>query len=259
MASSIEQRYAPDLARADALARLVEERLPMEFEDRGDADAWPMVATALLSRAATTLRHVFDAGPGGRQAVDAATLGRSLFEHVVHFAWLGADPSAERLQAWRRVDLVARRTADNDTRTVGVELFTDTQRAALEDQIAGLNGPDRLNLADLAVAADKHWAGRLPGLYDHTDTSSFRGLYAVLYRSYSPTAHPTMQGLNPVVEDVSPTRRRVVIEKPAIEDRGPFGMATVVFALGLFIAAATLGWPDLARVNAAFADYPTLS
>jgi hypothetical protein len=39
------------------------------------------------------------------------------------------------------------------------------------------------------------------------------------------------------VEDTSPTGRRVVIEKPP-EDRGPFGMATVVYAGGLYVANA---------------------
>jgi hypothetical protein len=39
------------------------------------------------------------------------------------------------------------------------------------------------------------------------------------------------------VEDTSPTERRVVIEKPP-EDRGPFGMATVVYAGGLYVANA---------------------
>jgi hypothetical protein len=78
--------------RAEALAALVEERLPLEYDVTGDHEAWPLLGAALLSRATSTLRHVFDAGRGG-QSVDAATLGRSLYEHIVHFAWLAADPS----------------------------------------------------------------------------------------------------------------------------------------------------------------------
>ena len=237
------EQHRVNLNRATALTRLVEERLPMEFEVTGDADAWPMVATALLScRATSTLRHVFDAGQGG-QSVDAATLGRSLYEHVVHLAWLAADPSAERIQAWRKVDLIARLKADTDARTISEPLFTDDARTDLDAQIAGLDGPDRpLNLANLAVAADKHWAGRLPGMGAHTERDSFRGLYAVLYRNYSSTAHPSFMGLNHVVEDTSPTGRRVVIEKPP-EDRGPFGMATVVYALGLYVGGPRMAGP----------------
>ena len=92
-----------DRRRADALSELVTERLPAEYAATGDHDACPLIGTALLSRATSTLRHVFDAGRGG-QSVDAATLGRSLYEHVVYFAWLAADPSAARLQEWRKAD-----------------------------------------------------------------------------------------------------------------------------------------------------------
>lgn len=89
----------------------------------------------------------------------------------------------------------------------------------------------------------------------HTERDSFRGFYAVLYRGYSATAHPSFLGLNHVVEDVSPIVRRVVVEQPT-SDRGPFGMATVVFALGLYVAAEALGWPDPGRISAAFDVYP---
>ena len=37
--------------RADALTALVTERLPAEYDVTGDHDAWPLIGTALLSRA----------------------------------------------------------------------------------------------------------------------------------------------------------------------------------------------------------------
>jgi len=251
---SAEQRHRTNLERANALAELVEERLPMDFKvSSDDADLWPMVGAGLLSRATTTLRHVFDAGSHG-QRIDAATLARSLYEHVVHLAWLAAEPSAARMQAWRKVDLIARRRADTDARAVGEQLLDDSARASIQAQIVLMTGPERLKLTDLAVEADKHWAGKLPGMGPHTERDSFRGFYAVLYRSYSTTAHPTFMGLNHVVED-SPTGHRVVIEKPP-EGRGPFGMTTIVYAYGLHVAAASLGWPDAWRINDAFDRYP---
>ena len=253
---SAEQRHRVNLERAEALTTLVDERLPMVFNVTSDADAWPLVGAALLSRATSTLRHVFDARRDG-QSVDAATLARSLYEHIVHLAWLAADPSAERIQAWRKVDLISRLKADTDARTIGEPLFDDQARAGVEAQVAGMEGPDRLKLANLAVAADKHWAGKLPEMAAHTQRDSFRGLYAVLYRNYSSTAHPSFMGLNHVIEDISPTGRRVVIEKPPA-DRGPFGMATVVYALGLYVAADSFGWPDPGRVTAAFDGFPAM-
>jgi hypothetical protein len=248
-----ERRHRTNLERANALAKLVEERLPMDFKVKGDADLWPMVGAALLSRATTTLRHVFGAGPQG-QSIDAATLARSLYEHVVHLAWLAAEPSAARMEAWRKVDLIARRKADTDARAVGEQFLDDHARASIQAQLARMTGPDRLTLTDLAVEADKHWAGKLPGMASHTERDSFRGFYAVLYRSYSATAHPTFMGLNHVVEDL-PIGYRVVIEKPP-EGRGPFGMTTILYAYGLHVAAASLGWPDARRINNAFDRYP---
>jgi hypothetical protein len=239
--------------RAHALADLVESRLPMDFAACDDNDAWPLIGTALLSRATTTIRHIFDLSHDG-QAVDAATLGRSLYEHVVHFAWLAADPSAARIQQWRKDNLEDRLTADSDCRAVGVELLTDEQRVAVQRQVDAMSGSP-LVLTNLAVAADQHWAGRLPGMGAHTTTQSFRGLYAVLYRTYSATAHPSYSGINPVVEDVAPGRQRVIIEREP-DGRGPFGMATVLFGLGLFVAAASLGWPPEADITAVFERYP---
>ena len=77
------------------------------------------------------------------------------------------------------------------------------------------------------------------------------------YRSYSGTAHPSYVGINHVVQDVAPGRLRVVIEGEP-DGRGPFGMATVIFALGLYVAAEALGWPDAEHVTAAFDQVPAL-
>ncbi len=241
--------------RAEALTALVEELLPAEHDVSGDHDAWPLVGAGLLSRATSTLR-VFDAGRG-EQSVDAATLGRSLYEHILHLAWLGADPSPARLQEWRKADLVQRLKADNDARTVGVQLLHDAARARMQAQVAAMTGND-LVLPNLAIAADKHWAGKLPAMGGHRELGSFKGLYVVLYRNYSAIAHPSHIGLNHVVEDISDIRKRVVLEKPP-EGRGPFGMATVVYALGLYVAGHSLGWPSVERVTAAFDRYPGLA
>jgi hypothetical protein len=242
--------------RAEALAALVAERLPAEYDITGDHDAWPLVGAGLLSRATSTLRHVFDAGRGG-QSIDAATLGRSLYEHILHLAWLGADPSPARLQEWRKANLMERLKADSDARTVGVPLLDDAARADMQAQVDAMTG-NKLVLPNLAIAADKHWAGKLPAMGSHRELHSFKGLYAVLYRQYSGTAHPSYIGLNHVVEDVTSIRKRVVVEKPP-EGRGPFGMATVVYAIGLYVAAESLGWPRAERVTAAFDRYPALA
>jgi hypothetical protein len=240
--------------RARALCRLVERRLPLEFDVTGDHAAWPAIGAAVLSRATTTMRHMLDLRGHGH-ALDGATLGRSLYEHVVHLAWIAADPSPARIEAWRKDDLENRLKADRDARGVGVELLDDVARRQLEHQVGAMTG-NRLNLADLAVAADKHWAGRLPGMGGHTKLSSLRGFYAILYRNYSTTAHPSYMGLNHVVQDVSAVRKRVVIEQRDPDSRGPYGMATVVYAMALFVAAEAFRWPTRQEIFATFERHP---
>jgi Family of unknown function (DUF5677) len=237
--------------------RLVEDRLPAEYTVTGDHDAWPLIAAGLLSRMTTTLRHIFDLQWRGR-AVDAGTLLRSLYEHLVHFAWLAADPSAARIEEWRKDDLQSRLTADNDLRQRGEKLYTDEQQAQLKEQIAGLRGEPPLRLVNLAEAADKAWAGKLAaaGHGPSSQMRSFRGLYGVLYRMYSGSAHPTVRGLNPVVEDITATEKRIVLEKSYQDVSGPYGMATVIYALALYVAALSLGWPDPDRIEAAFQRHP---
>jgi hypothetical protein len=239
--------------RGRALIELVAGHFPQEFDVTGDADAWPLVGAGLVSRMTTTLGSVLDLLPGGRE-IDAGILVRSLYEHAVHFAWLGVDPAATRLEEWRKHDLTWRLKADTDARQHGVQLFTDDARTELEAQIGGLRGGE-LVLTNLAVAADRHWTGLLPGFDDQEEVKSFRGLYAILYRNYSGVAHPTYRGLNHVVEDLGPTRRRVGLEGP-YDSNGPYGIATVIFALGLYVAGNTLGWPQGPDVNAIFERYP---
>jgi hypothetical protein len=240
--------------RAVALMQLVRERLPCETDATGDADAWPLLATGLLSRATTTLDSILLLQPTER-AVDSSTLLRSLYEHVVHLAWLGADPSAARLEEWRKDDLRQRLKADDDCRAVGVEMFTPEQRADFEVQVSSMSGSP-LVLTNLALAADKHWEPRIEVFSSYKEAGSLRGLYAIAYRHYSGTAHPSFRGLNPVIEDITRTRKRVVFEGP-FTGRGPYGMATVIYALGLYVAAAALGWPDAHEVTSVFERYPT--
>jgi hypothetical protein len=234
---------------------LVECRLPAEYIATGDHDAWPLIGAAFLSRMTTTLRHIMDLQPRGR-VVDAGTLLRSLYEHLVQFAWLAADPSPARIEEWRRDDLQKRLTADNDARLRGVELFTDQGRRDLENQIASMTGKP-LVLEQLAQAADKAWAGELDvvGHGPSSQVKSFRGLYAIVYRNYSAGAHPSYRGLNPVVEDITDTRKRVVLERP-YQGGGPYGLSTVIYSLALYVAASAVGFPDPDDVEAAFQRYP---
>jgi hypothetical protein len=231
---------------------LVEARLPSEHDVTAEGGTWAIISLGLLSRMTTTLRHIMHLEPLGR-GVDAGVLLRSLYEHVVHFAWLAADPSDERIEEWIKDDLRLRLIADNDARAHGEWLYSD--REGMQRQVEAMKG-NRLVLADLAAAADKAWQGKLDAVGHKPKTKlSFRGLYAFVYRNYSAGAHPSYRGLNPVVEDLTPTLKRVVLEGPP-EGRGPYGLATVIYSLALYVAAGSIGWPAEDDVEATFKAYP---
>lgn len=240
--------------RGRELTALIAHRLPIEVEVTGDADAWPAIGVGLLSRMAGTLESILDLQVREREA-DAATLGRSLYEHAVHFAWLAAEPSAARMQEWRKYDLKQRLKADADMRRYGQQSFTRERRAELETEVTSMVGK-KLTLEQLAMAADGYWTSRIPedALVPGT-LQSFAGLYASLYRYYSATAHPTMLGLNRVTDDLDPRRRRIRLEGE-YEGTGPYGLATVVFGLALFVAADAIGWPSSSEVHAVFEGNP---
>lgn len=210
-----------------------------------------MLGTALLARMSGTMKSIMDQAPSGRSS-DTKTLLRSLYEHVVHFAWLAADPSAERVEEWRKGDLVARLKADKDNRDHGVPLLRVEERERMQREVGELRG-DPLKLIDLAVAANKAWAGKFPGLESDNSPYSFSGAYATLYRYTSSTSHPSWLGTYPVVTDLSDTRRRVHLEEdgePGSLD--PVGLATSLLGFALFIAGDALGWPRCQHVLDAF-------
>lgn len=228
--------------------RLVTEHLPAEYEVTGDVDAWPLIAAALLSRMTTTIRMLL-ALQWWQRSADPGTLLRSLYEHMVHLAWLGADPSPTRFAAWRREDLRIRVAAAKEAEAFGIELVAPAELAAIEAQVANLQA-EAMAIPALTREADLYWVGRLPGLQQGS-LPSFAGLYTFLYRRLSGTAHPSFRGINPVVVDITETRKRVVLEA-RFDGNGPWGMATIIYGMALFVVNASLGWPDLDRINAAF-------
>jgi hypothetical protein len=240
--------------RAAELAALVNCHLPLEADVTGDGDPWPLVGPALLAHATGTLRSIFVLAPTGSHN-DASRLLRSLYDHVVTFAWLGAKPTADRLAAWRKHDLEERLKADTEAMKAGEPLLEDAVRRQMEVDVESINA-SRPDLASMSVAADKHWAEWVEALEPGVGFRSFRGLYTVLFRQHSGLVHATYRGLNAVTEDLSPTRRRIVLQAP-VEGRGPYGIATAVYGLGLLVAAHSVGWPSTAEVEAIFARYPS--
>lgn len=238
--------------RATALIELAEGHLEVEGDATGPQTAWPMVGAALLTHATSSLRSiVFRLRPDGAHN-DASRLLRSLYDHVVTFAWLAEDPPM-RLALWRKEDLEERLKIHREFAAAGEQLLADPDRRQMERDVARLEGkaPD---LASKAAMADKHWIPRIDALQPRS-LRSFRGFYTILFREQSGLVHATMRGLNYVTIDLAPPRKQVVLEGP-LEGNGPYGMATVVYCIGLLVAAESLGWPDGDELERIFARYP---
>jgi hypothetical protein len=45
------------------------------------------------------------------------------------------------------------------------------------------------------------------------------------------------------------SHKRVQLEERPPDMHGPFGLATIVFALGLYVAAETIGWPGKFEID----------
>jgi len=235
--------------RAAALIASAEPHLEIEGDPRGPVGPWPLVGSGLLVHATSSLRSiVFRLAPDGAHN-DASRLLRSLYDHVVTFAWLASDPPS-LLPVWRKSDLQERLKMDREARSAGEQLLADDVREQMERDVAGIDGnaPD---LASKAVIADRHWAPRIDE-FRADGLGSLRGLYTILFRQHSGLVHATMRGLNHVSVDLEPPRRRIAMEDVAPEGSGPYGMATVVYGLGLLVAAQALGWPDAGEVERIF-------
>lgn len=236
--------------RGRALIALVEPHLPIEVEPVIPATAWRLVGPSLISRQVGSLTALLALRSLGAEA-DPLVLLRTLYEHAVTFAWLGADPGEERHRRFLKSDAVSRLSMDGDARRVDVELLENDQRAECERLAAEL--PKEMPaLLQRAEAADQHWVGRIPGLEASSRSGSYRGLYAIAYRRHSAVAHPSLMGLNTVTVDLPGGRRRVQLEQRDPAMHGPFGLGSVLLGFSLFISSGTLGWPDPADVEAAF-------
>jgi hypothetical protein len=236
--------------RGRRLIDLVRPQLPLEVQLTGPADAWPLVGPGLLARQVGSLEALLRLRALDRQA-DAFILLRSLYEHAVTFAWIAADPGAERHRRFLKSDAAARLAADDGARKVGVPLLEAEIRAKYERQLRELpkQMPDLLQRAE---AADGHWSERVPGMEASNRLRSYRGLYALAYRHHSAIAHPSLQGLNFVTADLPDGSKRIQLEQRDPEMHGPFGLGPLLLAFSLYIAGQTLGWPLASAVSAAF-------
>ena len=190
----------------------------------------------MLSRAYGTLDSVV-ALIGERRATDAGVLTRSLFEQAVTFAWVATEPEEHAL-AWVRWDRAERKKAHNDLLHHGGPALLEAQ--TLQDfAVVIASGPSMPNLAQRAEDADTYWSSQIAAV--RSSTTSFRGLYAVVYRTDSQATHAAVSSLEPLVAPAGPGRFDVLPIEKDPGDRSPFTRAPMLYGLMLLVAEPALG------------------
>jgi hypothetical protein len=254
-------------AQADALDRLYLETRPQRVVGIRQLHDWRVVGPALLCRCAGILRSVSVLLGSGRE-FDAQALARVLYEHVVTFSWLAADPQVNVLR-WLKADVTQRRKWHDDM--VARELIpADEPRgySGFEQRYGDADVGGLPNAADMAAQADAHWrddanAGADVARLFQRKNRNLRGHYALFYRHFSASMHAAVRGLIPVVigggnepSETAEVEFNLEIDpRPAPDETGAT-VAPLVFAIALAVNSVAFGWPLFSDVDRVFSDHP---
>lgn len=244
---AFESRLRESHVRTSQVLALVGRYLPQAKHSLGEHTDWNTAGPALIARATRSLQAIATLQNGLFNA-DAAVVLRTMFEHVVTFAWLAADPPAH-LPLWVKFDRQQRISADNDARAEGDPLLADEERAGFQQEINGCAGTFP-GLPARAHAADVHWSALLEQHPGPRSRYSFRGMYRVLYRHASALTHVTPYGLHAFIAGDRPNL--IIGGELVPEEFNSFTLAPAVLGSGLVISGHALGWPSMEELDDAF-------
>lgn len=253
-------RLAPERAwlmvgyqRMIALAR---DRLPLTISPDGHdspQEDWRVIRAAFLARIARTAEALSALVPLGAR-LDGIDLARNMLDHVVHLAWIAADPPT-RFDVWLKHDYRKRLDLDKKVRdrlAKGTEArwaeqpLSDADRAAYLKHVRRVNA-DMPGLRNLCQQADDHWLSRYPaGLADHR-SMSFVDQYTYIYDYYSWMAHPNLTGLQ-AFWDLGAQWTVIHAEETVDDedDHDPLHMGQLLGGHGLLVSAMATGAPRVA-------------
>lgn len=245
------------------LIGVVRDHLPMGFYR--SEDNWSLWSTGALARMADTVDSAM-ALWSADLPVDGEALLRLLYEQVVTFAWIAADPGP-RYSRWFGDGLWEDLRMHNDAvRSFGEDVLSDdevshTKRLlkldAEEPKATTCCGatkrrrrPDASLLLppvpDRAREADEYWAGRVRGLHAPGHPLSLRGLYVMCFRRASRSVHSALGGLDAYMTE---RQNRKVIARATSDTHLIWALFAPLFGIALMIAAEDRRWiePDQVR------------
>jgi hypothetical protein len=248
------------MRQIDALLRLMPNDLIVESaapQNGRELHNWDVVAPAMLFSAAScllSLRWLAET-PAPRREQDASILLRRLYEHVVCFAWIAANPETNA-KRWVAYDYRYRLASDTELQRLGKAGLDAAQRAAFTAYRQA--NTDMPPLEQRAREADVYW---LPKLAHHLDDRpnanrmfSLEDEYVSIYRSTSTNTHPSPRSLFAYVNPGFANARFRIGFSGVLDDADRFAytIAPLVFATLLLMSEQVLGYPNADHVFAAF-------
>jgi hypothetical protein len=231
-------------AATGEMLALVYGRLPERFWP--SEKKWRLVMTAQVARMAGIVESM-DRLVDPRCQPDAVVLLRTLYENLVNLAWFAIDPDTRVFDLIGHA-MVKRKAMHNDLVAYGVDDLMspdELERAKRYEALAPLD--------QRAEQVDMYWGPRIRGFYENAPglpkpLLTLRGLYIAIYRLASRHAHGSLEALDHCARQDG---RRIVVERQHPEDSLLWSaLALPVFAMGLVVASARLGWPDESAVRA---------
>lgn len=223
---------------------------PREFTTDGRLDDWGVIGPGLYTVCAWWFESVVESRS---RALDSGVLARVLWEHVVTFAWLAADPD-KRVPLWVQNESDEREKMFDEMKTLGIDVPPETDRTVAEykQYCRGVAGTWPRSPLERARVADKYWGRLLPEAFTHKGKYSFCGQYALLYRGYSAWLHPRIFLLHDFGQKLSDGRVR--IGRPSPRASQSTGLSIGLFALALLVGADRLRWPSVPRLGRCLAE-----
>jgi hypothetical protein len=240
----------------ERMIELARSTLPMTITPDGHPspqEDWRVIRSAFVARIARTAESLSALVPLGAR-LDAIDLARSVFDHVLHLAWIGADSEA-RFPIWLKKDFQSRLDYDKKVRkrlTSGTESrwseqpLSDEDRAAYRAHVRAV-GRDLPGLPQMAIEADQHWLSRYPAGLANSRTMSFVDQYEHIYDAYSWMAHPRLTGLQ-AFWDFLP--QWTIVRTHEVGDRAhdPLHMGQLLVGHGVLMSSLIRGVPSMAHV-----------
>lgn len=233
----LEQRQELAHALLAALGRT----MPRQGQSAGSLDDWNVYVPATVARCAYFLESIMVLSD---RQIDGMILLRSVYEHVVTFAWIAIDPS-EHMPAFVANEFEQKLLVNRELSTLDKKPFiADDRKKFFENYLRGATSKRPPDLRSRADAADRYWS-RFLGLTEVGTRYSFLGLYSLCFRHFSAYCHPSTQGLEPFV---SVTSNTFTIHRPRSLE-SCLGIATLLFSDLLLMTASILPWPDAKEIN----------